>query len=139
MMSVQEFAAKWKKNLLAATETIKQGVQSVTVSPTEKAAKRKDAYVAGVQAAADSGKWEAGLRRVNLGQWQDAMIKKGVPNLNTGTQQAISKVEAFAAELLPYTARVKETIAQMPKGTDADSDARMLAAVQMMRQFRRRG
>lgn len=137
MQTASEVAALWKDRLLRSGDKIKSGVRAVKEAPTQRAARKKSEYVAGVMRAVDSGKWEQGLGRVTLQQWQDAMINKGVANLTTGATQAMPKVEAFLSRLLPYTAQVKETIAQMPKGTIEDGKARALAAIDMMAAFKR--
>lgn len=135
MTDANSVAQKWKRNLQQATQTIKDGVTAVTKSPMEAAAAQKAAYVAGVQRAADSGKWEAGLRSVSTQSWKDAMINKGVPRISSGVEGAVTKVQSFFAQLLPYTAQVSATIRAMPKGTIEDSVARAAAAIRMMSNF----
>jgi predicted component of type VI protein secretion system len=132
---------KWKRNMLASVPTIKAGVMAVTVSPTEKAAQQADLYARKVQEAVDSGKYQANLRAVTLSDWQQATADKGTARINAGVSAAVPKVTQLMQQLLPFTERVKQTIAAMPKGSPADADARALAAIQMMRgfKFQRRG
>lgn len=131
-----DVANKWKQRLVASVPQIKAGVMAVTKSPMAAAAQQKAAYVAGVQRAADSGKWEAGLASVTLQQWQDATANKGAARIATGAEQATPKMTTFLQQLLPFTAQVKATVAAMPKGTVEDSIARATAAIRMMSQFR---
>lgn len=102
MPSPQAAAQRWANNLGASGDKIKQAVMAVTVSPTSKAAAAVDRQVAGVQAAAASGKTQAALNRVTLQDWQSAMVNKGINRLTSGAQQAQPKVQAFLTQFLPY-------------------------------------
>lgn len=141
MATPEEVALKWKRNLVGATQTIRDGVNAVTTSPTEAAAKRKDAWLAGIQRAAQSGKWEANLRAVTLSEWRDKMINIGIPRISAGADAATPAVEAFMQQLLPKCEQIKQAVKAMPKGTIQDSIARMTKAVTMMSEFKykRRG
>lgn len=136
MANPSDVVAKWTRNMQGSIPTIKAGVMAVTASPMEAAAQAADRYAAGVQQAVQSGTYQAGLRSVSLADWQDATANKGTARINAGVQAAQTKMTNFMNQLLPFTARVKQTIGAMPKGQPADSDARMLAAVNMMRQFK---
>lgn len=136
--TADQVAAKWKRNLVASIPTIKEGVESVTTSPMEQAARQKSAYVAGVQRAADSGAWEAGLRSVSLQDWKDAMLKKGTQRIAAGVEGASAKVTAFMQQLLPFTRQVSKEIDGMPKGTLEDGIARSTAAIRKMAEFKYR-
>ena len=133
----QEFAAKWSGRLNSATEDIRRGVSRVTTAPTELAAQKKDKMRAKVVEAIDSGKWEQGLRRVSLSDWQAAMTDVGIGRIAAGTQAAIPKVEAFASELLPHIESGQSRVAGMPDVTLEDSINRMTTFVRHMSEFRR--
>ena len=51
-----QIAQKWARDLAASTETIRQGVEAVSESPTSKAAARSAAYLRGVQQSVADGK-----------------------------------------------------------------------------------
>lgn len=131
-----QVALKWQQRASAAGEAIKQGVNAVTVSPTEKAAQAKDKYLLGVQAAAASGAYENGLRKVTLDDWKRAMIDKGIANHQNGVRVGLPNMQRFLAEFLPHAERVSQEIAAMPNVTESDAEARMLANVRKMREFR---
>lgn len=135
-LNSQEIAAKWQRNTGAAQTAMKEGVMRVTESPMERAAQAKDRYVAGVQAAADSGKWEEGLRSVSLDDWKRLMIDKGVARVAGGVKEAMPKMVQFMDQLLPYTDAVSREIQAMPKGTLSDSAARMVKNMEKMSEFR---
>lgn len=138
MQSPQQAAEKWSRNLGASTQTITEGVQAVTVSPTQRAAERVDAYVSGVQRAVADGKYAAGLRRVSLEQWRQSMVQKGVPRIASGANQAVSKMSEFLAELFPHIEACQRTLSQMPRGDLQQNIQRMIANVEHMSRFRRR-
>lgn len=133
-----EVARKWQANLSASIESIKNGVNAVTEAPTERAARRVDAMVAGVQRAASEGKIQDGLRRVTLADWQRAMTEKGVGRIATGAAAAQPKVAAFLTEFLPHVEEGQRRLDSMPRG---DLETNLQRAVAMMRHnatFRRR-
>jgi hypothetical protein len=136
MADVQTAVQKWQRNMTASVPTIKAGVMAVRESPMAKAADRADFYLQRVTDAVQSGKFQAALRSVSLADWQQATAEKGTARITAGVNAAVPKMTQFLGQLLPFTENVKRTIATMPKGGTAEADARMLAAVNMMRQFK---
>lgn len=136
-LSPSEFAEKWARRLSAAAPDIQKGVQRVDVSPTEKAASKKDKMLRNLTDAVQSGKWEAGLRKVSLNDWKNALITKGIPRITQGVQGAQSDVADFATQLLAYQDQIKGEIERMPDLTIEDSIQRMTAWVRRMAQFKR--
>lgn len=138
MISAAAAAQKWANAMQNAGNAMTAGVQAVTQNPAAKAAAAKDLWIQGVQKAAANGSYEQGLAGVTLQSWQQAMIKKGVPNMQTGVQQATPKVQAFLQDFLPYAQTVSDTVAQMPKGTLANSIARATQAITMLANYKKR-
>lgn len=134
-----EFAEKWKRRISAATQDVRAGVERVTVAPTELAIAKKDKMLARLMDAINSGKWEAGLRRVSLEDWRRSMLDKGLGRIAVGAEQATIKVENFAAELLPHIEVGQRQIAGMPDVTLEDSINRVGTFLRHMAQFRRTG
>lgn len=128
---------KWANNLSASTESIRAGVQAVTVSPTEKAAAKADDWVAGVTRSKE--KFQRGLRRVSNADWQNAMIEKGLPRVASGAQAAKPKMESFMREFLPHVDRVAQQVRAMPKGGIENGIARATAQIRGNATFRRSG
>jgi hypothetical protein len=124
----QMVAEKWARNLGGATESIKAGIASVTVSPTEKAANRADAYASGVQQAVSTGRFQRGLRRVSLTDWQRAITNKGIPRIAAGAAEAKPKMAQFLADFLPH---VEAGVASLP--ARGDTETNINRAVAMMR------
>lgn len=130
-------AQKWQRNLSQSTQGIRDGVMSVTVSPTQQAAASVDRMVAGIQRAAAEGKIQRGLQRVSLQQWQDAMTNKGLPRIASGAAAAVPKMQSFMSQWLPHMDALKNRLASMPRGDLSQNIARMVAAVEHAASFRR--
>lgn len=114
--SSSAIASKWAKNLAAATSSITAGVNSVTSSPTHKAAARAQAYADGVQRAVSSGKYAKKLMAVSLSDWQQAMIQKGVPRIAQGANAAVPKFDSFMSKFAPHLAALQSKLAAVPRG-----------------------
>ena len=130
--SPQDVAQKWQKNLAGSGESIRRGVMAVTEAPTARAARRADAYLAGVQKSVADGKWERGLLRVSLADWQRDMIDKGLARIAGGATAGLPKMQEFLTEFLPFqeaiVARVDQTT---PRG---DLEQNIQRATEVMRQ-----
>jgi hypothetical protein len=138
MKNPQQVAQKWSQNVARSSDSIRAGVQNVTVNPAEKAAARQDAYVAGVQRAAAEGKYRRGLAKVTLQSWQEAMITKGLPRIASGASAATPKMAAFMEQWLPYVEAGKQKLASMPRGDLQQNIARMITMVEHAASFRPR-
>lgn len=132
-----QVAQKWVRNLGSAQQSMKDGVMGVTTAPTQLAAQKSAQYAQGVQDAVNSGKWQAGLRRVDLPAWQQAYITKGLPRVASGAQQAQGKMAAFQQQWLPAAAAISAQIAQMPSGGEQNAIARSAAAISAAMKFKR--
>jgi hypothetical protein len=132
-----QIAEKHIRRTTAATQDMINGVQNVTVSPTEQAAKKQDKLIQNWTESIQSGKWARGLRAVSLEDWKKAMTEKGAPRVAAGLNNARGKLEAFYAELLPFQADLQAKIQAMPDLTLEDSIARMTAQVRGMANFRK--
>lgn len=125
-----EVAARWAARLGASTEAIKSGVNAVTVSPGESAARQIPAYLAGVQAAVADGRVERGLRSFTLADWKQAVLEKGLSRITQGAQAAKPKMEAFMGKFLPHVEAGRRALESMPRG---DIETNIQRAVAMMR------
>lgn len=123
-------AAKWSRNLAASTASITAGVNAVTVNPAQTAASQSAAYLAGVQNAVTSGKWQRGLARTTLQSWQQSMITKGIPRIASGASAAQPKVQAFMSKWLPYQQGLQAKLAATPRGDLSTNIQRAVTAMQ---------
>ena len=129
-MSSADVAAKWARNLSSASTSMVAGVNAVTVNPAAAAAAAIPAYLAGVQAAVQSGKMARALGKVSLQQWQQAMIQKGIPRVASGAANAVPKMQAFMDKWLPYQQGLKSKLAATPRGDLATNIQRAVMAIQ---------
>lgn len=127
-------AAQWASRLAQSGDKIRQGVQSVTTSPGQAAARQKGAYVQNVQAAAD--KWASRVASVTTADWQQATIEKGLPRIASGAQAAQPKFAAFMGQLLPHIAAGQGSLPA--RGNLEQNIARMTAWTRHMAAFKRR-
>lgn len=134
----EEFADKLARRLKAAIPDIQAGIQKVTENPMQKAATKKAKMLQNVTEAVQSGKWEAGLRRVSLDEWKQKFTEKGVNRIAQGIDSSKDKVVAFASQLLEYEKSLKAQIDQMPDLTLEDSLNRMTTWMRGMSKFRRK-
>lgn len=135
--SVADVTKKWADNTQAAIPRYVKGVQSTTKDPTEEAIKQQSLYIDNTRKAAESGKWASGLRRAGKSKWLKASVEKGAANITTGVRHGQDKVTQFMTAFLPYVEQGAEQVRSMPKGTEADSKARMMAMFDHNKAFKR--
>lgn len=131
----QSIAAKWAANLQNNVQSITDGVNAVTQSPTAKAAENLDAYLRNTMAAVQSGRMAAKLQAVSVDQWKQAFIQKGIPRIQQGAQQAIPKVQRFMTAWMPVMNAASAQIQSMPKGTTAAALDRVRVIIEAGKQF----
>ncbi len=132
-----QVAEKWNRRLKGATQDIEAGIQSVNQAPTQKAAAKVDKMRHNIIEAIDSGKVVQGLNRVSLEDWKTKTLRKGVPRISQGADEAQPKVQSFMGELLPHIDNVKAQVDTMPDMTIEDSVNRVATFIRGMSQFRR--
>lgn len=135
MQSPNAVASKWATNLQNSVASITAGVNAVTVAPGQAAAAAQDKMRSRVLAAIDSGKWAARVSAVGLSQWQQAMLKTGIPRISDGTTKGLPKMQTFLGRFLPYVAQVQAQVRAMPSLTLQDRINRMVQNVQLLSQF----
>jgi len=128
---------KHARNLKNANEDMRIGIEAVTEAPTLKAAAAKVKMKANINKALDDGKWERGLKRVDLNQWKTAMIDKGLPRVAIGIDASAQKVEDFYGEFLPFLDTVAQKVNKMPDVTLDDSINRMTTQIREVAKFKR--
>jgi len=126
---------KWARNLSGSVEYIRQGVQKVTVAPSELAIKQKDKMKRKLIEAIDRGEWEAGLRKYTLDQWKKDMLTKGIDRIPSGAEAAKGKVTDFFAQLFPHIEAGLSELDRMPSVTLEDSIARATFWIRHMARF----
>lgn len=134
--SAAVLAQKWARGMQQATQSMKDGVAAVTEAPGEKAAAAQDRWADGVMKARESGKFAQNSRAVSLEEWRRAYTTKGIPRVAAGVAEATPVMEQFLSQLLPVAEASSRECAQMPRGTLADSAARMNRNMENMARFK---
>lgn len=137
-INTQKILEKWKRNAGQSTEAFKDGVNGVKVAPTQKAAQNVEKYRAGVMRAIDDGSFVDNLNKVTLADWQQATADKGSRNYQNGISSISPRAAKNMADQQQYAEQVSVEIASMPSLTESDMEARMLANVRKMREFKKR-
>lgn len=136
-LNPQEATAKHAARLKASTGEIQKQVGKVTVAPGQQAAKKADKMLTNITNSITSGRWGRRVASVSLNDWQDAMIKKGIPRIAAGIDAAAPKVEAFFSEFFPHLEKVQSEVASMPDLTLEDNINRMVHSVRRNAEFKR--
>lgn len=126
---VAEVVEKQIRRTVEAVEDWEKGVRRVDVAPTHLAAKAVDKQVAGVVAAAKSGKTQRNLEAIDLPTWQNLTINKGKHRIATGVEESMPKLVKFHTQFGEHLDRGLAKINQMPDGT---RQQRIAKAVAMM-------
>jgi len=108
---------KWKQNTLNAGPAYNAGIDGYTGNPMAVAATRVDAQVAGVQAAAASGKTAARLNSVTRDQWATPAKTMYAQRIASGVAKGAPKQQRFIAAFAPFLQNaVQQLNASNPRG-----------------------
>lgn len=134
--SARDVAARWAQNLAGSVDKIREGVNAVTVSPTQTAAENVSKYLSGVQNAVSSGRYVEGCMNVSASDWKSAFLSKGLNRIPQGANEAKPKMESFMNEWLPYEENLKNILSDMPRGTLEQNIQRASAAIRYNSEFK---
>lgn len=129
-------AQKWASRAGSAGADYQAGVEGTDKDPTALAIANGQRYINGVADAFQSGRWANGLRRVGKAGWQQAVKEKGVTNFTNGVRAAESKFAERIAPVLQFESALQGRIRSMPNVTDADREARAIAWIRGMREYK---
>lgn len=133
----QQIAEKWSNNLQNAGQSIRDGINAVQEAPSQKAIAAKQKMITNWQNSMNDGTWEAGLQKVTLADWKNAMINKGLSRIASGAVQGQSKMAAYMSEAMPYIETVKAEIDKMPNLTLQHSIDRAAHMIRRMSEFKK--
>lgn len=123
---------KWGRRLKGAVADIQKGIDSVDVSPGEKAAAASDKMLANTTEAIANGRWGRAVAKMPLAEWKNLTKAKVAQRLAGGVDGAMGKRREFDNYLANTINSVLPTIAAMPDATIEDSKARVGAFMDHM-------
>lgn len=141
--SASQANANWKAAMSSpqASQKYQQGVAAVTVSPNQTAASAAavQKYQTNTAAAANSGRLAAANMAVPLQRWQQAATA-GAARLASGAANGSANQMAAATRMAPAWQAARDAAAAIPSdGTLSSASAKVMAAMQAMRQGSGRG
>lgn len=133
-----QVAQKWAQAMASSGNEMKAGVEGVTENPAAKAAAAKDLWLQRVQEAAADDRFARGLEKTTLPAWKAKMLTKGIANMQTGAREAQADVQKAMEPVLAAAYASSDEIAGMPKGSLAESEARMVKNMRNMAALKNR-
>lgn len=127
-----ESAEKWARKMSQAGPDYIAGINRVSQAPGAAAAANAEGYIAGVQQAVQTRKWQTNTAAVGLQEWKDSAINKGGARLTQGAAAAVNKVQAAQERIAPMIERAQADIANMPRTTREARIARSQAFLMSM-------
>lgn len=116
-VSPEDAASRWSSGLAGSTAKWQAGVEAVTVSPTQLAARAADLWARNVAAA--KPKFAANSAKVTREQWISATVNKGGPRLASGAQAAQGRMGEVFTKLFPY---INQVTASLPPRGDLEQN-----------------
>jgi len=113
------------KRWLENSKRPKKDPKTAALAATEK-------YKSRLRAALDDGTWEAAIDGYDEAAREKVIDAVGTAGFERGVETHRAKAESKIAKLQPLVASVAETIDKMPQDTDAEREARMIAARRLM-------
>lgn len=132
VISADEWADKQVKRAAAAASDWEKNVQRPRRDPIKSAIAASGKRAEKVRQALEEKKWEKAMAKVDETTMYDVIRKRGASAFRAGIEDRKAKVVARVKELQPLVVGVKKTIEAMPDVTDADREARLLAARRLM-------
>lgn len=114
--SLDQVVSKWRNNAGAAQGAYVDGIRATTVDPTALAVANEAGYLAGVQAAVQSGLWRRKLQQVGKAGWQQASEEKA-GNYGTGINAGADKFQRSMQTWLPLIQQAGAAAKAMPGQT----------------------
>lgn len=136
--SLQQTVQNWTSSASTAQPRFVAGVQNTDKDPAQLAIANQSALLSNFQQAVNSGLWARRLGNVSKSQWQSITVAKA-GNYSTGITAGEAKYQAKMGPVLQVIGQVVAQVDQMPSGTAAANDQRMLFYANAMRQAKQSG
>lgn len=128
VISPEEWAEKQVKRAAAAASEWEKNVQRPRRDPLKAAIAAKEKRKEKLRESLEQDKWAKAMAKVDEDLMYATIRKRGASAFRSGIEDRKEKVLARAKELQPLVAALRQTIQAMPDVTDADREARLLAA-----------
>jgi hypothetical protein len=136
--TADQASAKWLANLSSSQSEMQAGVAAVTQAPGALAAAKVQKWQNALNDPATVAKWVRNVQAGgSLSAWQAAMENYGISRAIQGAQQKQAKYTNAMSSVLPYIYTLRQQVRSMDDSTPAAREARMLAFVRGMRQYKR--
>lgn len=128
VISAEDWANKQVKNASAAASDWLKNVKRPRRNPKEAALAASAKREQKVRTSLEKKKWDKAMANVDLDQMMAVIDAVGAEGYRRGIEARKVKVAARTKELQPMVTALKKEIEAMPDATDADREARLLAA-----------
>lgn len=122
-VSPADAAARWATNLGASQSKWQAGVEAVTVSPTQLAARAAPLWARNTAAAQQ--KFAANSAKVTREAWIAATVNKGGQRLAQGAQASQDKMGNVFEKLFPY---INQAVTGLPPRGDLEANINRMAS-----------
>lgn len=133
VISAADWTKKQQTRATAAAEDWLQGVLNPTADPIQAAIKADGKRRNALAEAEKEGRWLKAMNKVNPEVMMEVIKNVGSEGYVKGLAARAPKVAAAVERLQPLVAELAKSIDAMPQDTDAQREARMLAALRGMK------
>lgn len=133
MKNPQQWTQKWASRISQSQDYYRQGVQNPKRPWADAAVAASARRNAGLQAAINDGRIDAGIQR-NAGKWQVNTLSKGVANWATASNspQAQQAYNQAAQRVYNYMQTAQQVLQGMPADNFAQRQQRAMAWMQSL-------
>lgn len=131
-------ASKYLRNTANAAQSYVEGMQRPRRDPKQAALRAAGKWKNRMQEAIQHGSFEKGIQRADYSEAVRIATEDGGAAYTSGIAKRENKVRQAFAELAPHFAGLSTAIQGMPQDTEAQREARLLAARRGMVQIGRR-
>jgi hypothetical protein len=124
--TLQQTVQNWTNSAPTAQQNYVAGIQGTNVDVVGRAIANASVAATNYQIAITSGLWARKLQAVGTSGWKAAAVAKA-SNFATGLSAGAPKYQAAMSTWLPIIDAAAANVNNMPSGTQAASEARMVA------------
>jgi len=124
LQGAQNAGAKWER-----------GIQAPSRDPKAAALAAAKKYETRTQQAIAEKRFDKGIQNYNLDDAITTALKVGGAGYAAGVAARENKIRAKVSKLQPLVVAAKKTLDSMPSDTDAQAEAKAVAAIKLMREI----